>query len=444
MSRRKPTLSELVREAREERVPDVDWGKIEEPLFARVAEEARVRAAVEKYEGKRRTWVTAGVVLAIAASVPLFYAGTRDATLDVTAEARAPSGGEMSWKDPNAQAHVTRGGVAHDATAGESLAEGDVLEPKSGRVVFARTEPTGVTWDAEDNARVEVRATRGTLILALTRGAVEAQVAPVANGEAFAVDVDGTRVAVHGTHLRVARDGARATVDLREGVISIGLPPRSGSTYGDLVTAPAHVEFDPSDPHGTLKVSHEIGRVRVAANLEPPRQDAREMRRDKAADKVDDTRPSGLTSPASLPGAPRPSAPAGTPVSALRPSAVAPLAPVSPAATPTAVPTAAASPAAVVAPVPPLPTPLQVDPDPPRTIRDAVRACESTHVAHATGVIVTVSSVLRLRVGASGMVEGANFDPPLAPDVQQCAVKVIYGTRFAAPGNLSVPIDFTP
>ena len=104
---------------------------------------------------------------------------------------------------------------------------------------------------------------------------MEAQVAPVAAGEAFAVDVDGARVAVHGTHLRVERQGGHAIVDLREGVVSIGLPPKSGATYGDLVTAPAHIEFDVADPHGTLKVSHESSRVRAAISLDHPSDEPR-------------------------------------------------------------------------------------------------------------------------------------------------------------------------
>jgi len=428
VSPRKPTIDDLVREAREERVPDVDWAKMEEPLFARVAEEARSRAAVEQYEGKRRTWVAAGVVLAMAAAVPLFLAGTHETTLDPSASVRDPSAGELSWKDPNATVHLTHAGLAHDAVDGDSLAVGDFVESKGGRAAFARKDPTGVTWDAEDSARVEVRSTRGTLILALERGAVEAQVAPVENGEAFAIDVDGARVAVHGTHLRVSRDGARVTVDLREGVISIGLPPRSGSTYGDLVTAPAHVDFDPADPHGTLKVSHELGRVRVATNLDRPREAAREGRKDRLAE-----------APAAATQLPRPATTPATPAApplSPRPSPVAPP-PVSPSLAPP-------SPASVAAPVPPSPTSPQVDPNPRRTITDAVRSCESAHVAHATGVVVTVSSTLELHIGDGGMVEAAHFEPPLAPDVQDCAVKAIYGTRFAAAGALSIPIDFTP
>ena len=79
---------------------------------------------------------------------------------------------------------------------------------------------------------------RGSLVLALKQGAVEAQVVPVASSEAMAVDVGPSRVAVHGTRFRVARTGEHAVIDLNEGAVSVGQAPRIGSTLGGLVTAP--------------------------------------------------------------------------------------------------------------------------------------------------------------------------------------------------------------
>jgi hypothetical protein len=197
------------------------------------------------------------------------------------------------------------------------------------------------------------------------------------------------------------------------------------------VTAPAHVEFDSSDPHGTLKVSHEINRVRAAANLDRPRDDVREGREWREGREGREARKDKSTdAPAVTPPAPRVAVPAAPVVAVPRPSPASP-------------PPASISPASVAAPVPAPPTPPQVDADPERTITSAVRACESTHVAHATGVVVTVNTSLELHVADTGMVESARFDPPLAPDVQQCAVHAIYGTRFSSPGAVSIPIDFT-
>jgi hypothetical protein len=60
------------------------------------------------------------------------------------------------------------------------------------------------------------------------------------------------------------------------------------------------------------------------------------------------------------------------------------------------------------------------------------------------GVVVTVSSRVELQVDSGGMVQSARFDPPLAPEVQECAAATIYRTRFDAPGPVSIPLDVTP
>jgi len=96
-------------------------------------------------------------------------------------------------------------------------------------------------------------------------------VVPVPSGEAFAVDITDAsgrvaRVAVHGTHLRVARAGDHVVVDLTEGVVTVGRAPRAGSTYGTLVTAPAHVEFDVADVE-SVHVDHTPTDVRPAVVL---------------------------------------------------------------------------------------------------------------------------------------------------------------------------------
>ena len=44
----------------------------------------------------------------------------------------------------------------------------------------------------------------------------------------------------------------------------------------------------------------------------------------------------------------------------------------------------------------------------------------------------------------NGMVSAARFEPPLAPEVQQCAAQTIYRVRFSAPGAIRIPLDVTP
>jgi hypothetical protein len=278
-----------------------------------------------------------------------------------------------------------------------------------------------VRWALEDSSRFTVKETRGALILGLDRGAVEAQVTPVANGEAFAVDVDGARVAVHGTHLRVARDGTRVVVDLTEGVVSIGAPPRSGSTYGQLVNAPAHIEFDAGDPRGTLKVTHAPDRVRAAIALRP------------APESLATVTPRAQIPPshapiAAPPIAPHPAMAAGAPkIDAEASAQPAP-----------AIASVAAPPESATSE----PEAVKIDAHPSQTIANAVRDCVRANAeAHPDDVVITVSSTLELRVGASGIVEKAQFVPPLKPEVQTCASKAIYATRFAEAGNVSIPLD---
>src|SRR5207237_528524 len=125
--------------------------------------------------------------------------------------------------------------------------------------------------DAPRLGRARVKSAGESLVLGLEEGAIEAQVTPVPTGEAFAVDIAAgsslVRVAVHGTHLRVARNGSHVVVDLTEGVVSIGAPPRTGSTYGTLVTAPSHVEFDAADLDHTLRIEHAPAAVRAPVSL---------------------------------------------------------------------------------------------------------------------------------------------------------------------------------
>jgi hypothetical protein len=239
---------------------------------------------------------------------------------------------------------------------------------------------------------------QGALVLALTEGAVEAQVVPVPNGEAFAVDVGLSRVAVHGTHLRVERFGEHVIVDLSEGVVSLGPAPRVGSTLGSLVTAPAHAEFGVSDAEGSLTLTHDPSAVRP---------------------------PLSTTLSASAPARPPAQAVAAAPQP--KPEAVE------------------ARPAGAVAPrvephSSPAPRVAPVDPNPEGTIASAVRACLAER-PRADNVTVEVSTVVRLDVDADGTVLHARFDPPVTPDVNACASGPIYRTRFARGGSVAVPVE---
>lgn len=254
-------LDRLIREARqdlgEREAREVNWRTVDERLFARIASEKQADRA-RFIPGPRRPWAIAVSAALAAASVALLVV-VRGPTRPVDS---ASSGGSESL---GAVASITGpgqllvGGVP--AARGTVVHRGEVIEARNVEAVIQW--PGKAQWLAELGARFRLTRGPGALVIELERGAVEADVVPVAVGEALAVDVGSTRVAVHGTHLRVERVGARASIDLTEGVVTVGAPPRTGAVLGSLVTAPAHVDFGVFDP-GAMIVTHDPARVRTA------------------------------------------------------------------------------------------------------------------------------------------------------------------------------------
>lgn len=417
---KKKALDALIGEAKDDFVPrdvDIHWGRVEEKMMARIAEEEppllRDRRAFGT--GRARALRVTAIALAAAAAVAIVVRRDRDTSLvnatapAATAEAVAAS----ALRSSEGAGEVRISGTA--ATTGHVLRQGDLIEADRARGVFER--PRKVAWLIEQNedeksaARATVKVAAESLVLALEDGAIEAQVTPVPSGEAFAVDVASggklVRVAVHGTHLRVSRHGRKVTVDLTEGVVSVGVPPRTGSTIGTLVAAPAHVELDVEDLDRSLKVDHTPGAVRAAIPL--PVSPALAAHESSPSPPKNDTPAGVVTKPASVAHAPP------KPESAR--AATEPAKPAAPAA---------------AAPLPPR-----------EEIAKAVRACAAGK-KHADDVKYTVTSTLKLKVSSAGEVQLAQFDPPLPADVQTCAAATIYKTRFDGEGGLvTVPIEFS-
>jgi len=380
----------------------VDWERIDHSLFAQIDEEhAAERARLAKPRGRRWAYV-GSVAMAVAATLGILVGKNHEppslppaplAHADLLAGRLAEMRGEGS---------VLLNGVA--VAPGASVRLGDALETRSAEATFIREGAASVV--VEQNSRLLVRQVSGTLILALERGAVQAHVTPVATGEAFAVDVAETRIAVHGTILRVARVGDHAAIDLAEGVVSVGAAPRVGPLLGSLVTAPAHVEFSVADALKTLSVSHDPTRVRPiplsasASALSTPRPDEPEKLRAR-----------------SEPNTSR----------------------------------SAASVASTASPVPPghgdarSPSPTQAagsaDVGGNESVEAAVVACMRER-PHAENVTVVVNTTLYLDVGDDGAVRTARFDPPVMPDVNGCAAAAIYKMHFPHPGAFAIPIEF--
>lgn len=384
-------LSALIAEAKNEREPnavaDLDWDAIEARVMKSVAEPVVTKPT--ELSSRRRALRYGTVALTLAATVIIW--ARRDA-----AQKAEQHHETVATSQRQEASSLTSGALRVDdaaIAAGHVIREGDALSIASGRAVLER--PHAVSWLMEtvdsEAARARVSAAGRPLVLDLEHGAIEAQVVPVSSGEAFAVDVISktniVRVAVHGTHLRVARAGDRVIVDLTEGVIAIGIAPASGVTTGITVRAPAHVELDPNDL-GSIKVVH-----------------------------------SGVRAPIQL----------GDHVVVVAPPPVdEPATPTTIAAAPTAAPKA---PPNVEAPKPVL---LGRE-----AIVAAVRDCAAGH-ATSGEVRVTVTSELALTVGPEGTPAMLKFNPPLPPDVQTCAADKIYKVMLAnETGTISVPIQFT-
>jgi FecR protein len=396
-------IDRLVRESRPElgtrQARDVDWAKVDRGLFDRIAAEQRAeRAELKAGPGRVLALATAG--LAVAAGAALFVGKAHElrTLVPVQAVGETEAAGSVVGIEGDGQLVID----GKPGVVGAELRLGDVLETHGAVATIER--PGRLTVVLEEGGRATVSHVQGALVLALERGAVEAQVVPVVSGEAFAVDVGTSRVAVHGTHLRVGRTGEHVVVDLNEGVVSLGPAPRIGSTLGALVTAPAHAEFNAGDAESTLVVSHDPAAVRAPASLGSSAQ-TRASRPAPAAAPAR-VEPTDARQPAQDRGA------------ITRADVKAPTAP------------PGQRPASAVEP----------EPDPESSIAAAVRSCLTSR-PRADNVTVMVSTTVRIELTADGTVQSARFDPPVAPDVNGCASGAIYRTHFSHGGSVAVPVD---
>jgi hypothetical protein len=414
-------VNELAEEAKSLWVAPPGGDELEAKLVARIdAYEATKRAAPAAREVDGRLWGSVALMTALAAGVFFFArphtggpsasvergpspAAAPEAPLSRESEqalAASPSPEEVVKPRPSTPAELTavtgggelRADGVKAAIHSVAFHDGQTQQARGGDAVFAAAGR--VDWLLErgtDLSVVRAGAHGGAIVLALQVGAIEAQVVPVVGGEAFAVDVDGVRVAVHGTHLRVARQergGAHVVVDLSEGVISVGAPPKAGSTVGLLVNAPAHVEFSVNDLDGTLRVDHDPSHVRPAVD----------------------------------------------PVKLSQSSSVPELAPSNPVTSGTSAGTApVASPRTPSAPAPKAPTATEL-------VAAAVHKCAEETLHPGEGNL-TVSSMLTVDVNPDGSARIANFNPPVKPEFQSCVARTVYSTTWSEPGEHKIPIE---
>jgi hypothetical protein len=397
MSRR---LDDLLCEARDHygtrQAVRLDWDAVGRTLAERVERESRA-AASRSRPVRRFEWEVFASTIAFALVVIVLLGKAVPRTTGDRAVAAMPTAPVGAVTD--VEGEVLVGGLP--ASPGTPVRVGDVIDAQAGALIVAR--PGKVAFVTERGSRVRLVRAGETTVLALEYGAVEASVEPVAAGEAFAIDVGTSRVAAHGTHLRVARSGDNVVVDLNDGVVTVGQAPRSGAVAGVLVNAPAHAEFVVAAAPDTVLVTHVRAAVRSPVSVIPG----------TFGRSLPVPATSALLEPGVIDAPPASPAPA-------RPG-----------------PTRAPARAVVVASS----TPTSEAPSTPASLAMAIRNCLKEE-PHADNVTVAFESTLYLQIGEDGRVRSARFDPPVAPDVNTCAAPLIYAARFDGGGALTVPIDF--
>jgi hypothetical protein len=185
-------LDRLILELREQPSPQLDWERIEARLMrAPLSEPTRVvRSSWNRWRLPAAGLVAAAAVAAIALSrTPAAVPVKQTAQLS-----RAPLNGDQL-------------ALGARLTAGNQ----PLVVEHRGRA----------QWTLEPHATALVSEAGEFLTVKLESGALSASVVPNPKPETFAVEVEGTRVAVHGTAFRVERAGERVEVEVSEGTVAV-------------------------------------------------------------------------------------------------------------------------------------------------------------------------------------------------------------------------------
>ncbi|WP_437752840.1 FecR family protein [Sorangium sp. So ce1389] len=418
---------------RAEEPPEPRWDAIERELFARIEKPAPVRRAAPPQRsplGRALGFAAAAAAIAFA-----ILAAGRSAP-PVAATSTPPRARDVA-EIPRAAGDA---GMAGDLDF-RALRPGDSVETAAHSVSF--TDVGSVRWTLLPNSRAVVRAV-GTAgvghVIALERGSVRADVVTRAPEEglveAFAVEVDGTRVAVHGTLFTVTRLDGRVEVDVEHGTVAVGPAAYRGATTARLLVGPSRGTFslDGGRDARLLQRPAQPDSAPPVAPPEPSRPPALPRPTTASAHP-----PSGAAALAAVGAASdEPAAASASAVAEPLPPPPAELASAEPAST-TSAPVAAAPVAAApasepqVASAPPAFTPASV-----QSMLSSCFARESA--GSSSSVRKSIVSTLRISVRPDGSVASMRFNPPLRPSLQACA-EGLYRGRFAeGPRQLDIPL----
>lgn len=400
---------------RAEQPPEPRWETIERELFARIERAAPVRrAAPPQRSPLGRALGFAAAAAAIAFAV---LAAGRSAP-PVTATSTPPR--------PRDLAEVPAA-AGDDRASGDldfrALRPGDSIETEGHAVSFV--DVGSVRWTLLPDSRAVVRAVGAAgvgHVISLERGSVRADVVTRAPEEglveAFAVEVDGTRVAVHGTLFTVTRLEGRVEVDVEHGTVAVGAAAYRGATTAHLLVGPSRGTFS-------------LDGGREARLLDRPAP------QDGAA---------AVASPEPAPAPPQPAVGARPPGgAALAPAVVARAE--EPAAPAVAEPTALLSPLATEPPpaaAPPVPEAQEASRPPaltPASVQSLLSSCFARESAGGrSSVRRSIVSTLHVSVRPDGSVAALRFNPPLRPALQACAEGLYRGHFAGGSRQLDIPL----
>jgi FecR protein len=417
-------LRVMVEVLRAEPPPELPWDAIEQRLFSRLDAQPALGLLGGSSERARHSHRGSPFLrvlgFAAAAAALALSAGSLAGSGQMPAATAPP----LHRVDASAVAFAPGSTRVHDLSA---LRAGDVVEAGDTPVRFGQAGLA--TWSLAPGSVAHVHTTGVGHTVALERGAIRAEVTPrdPSEGlvEAFAVEVEGTRIAVHGTAFSVRIEGGQAIVDVEHGAVAVGPVGNAGATTGHLLVGPSRASFSLDGGRSARLLNRASGAL-VASDLEDT-----------------PTEPSVAAAAvgALLPPAPVAIADAPAGHDADRPTAAQaprPLAARAPVDAKVAAHAAAAPPAAPD--VPSEPPPLSV-----ATVQSRVDRCFRQHYKpepSSSGSSVTVSSTLNIKVKPDGSVMSMSFSPTLVPEMLNCASSILSGRFPEGTGTVVIPFSF--
>ena len=218
---REAALRRLVRDARAEPPPDIDWSGAEERLLRHAQRSAP--------SDRRSRYPLVWGALAVAATIAVWLVGQRAHH----AATQAPSA-IVETTEP-----LRRNGDAMALGSRIEAVGREVSVDHAGRA----------TWTLAPGSSALLASRGERITVHLERGSVWSQVVPNPKPETFVVEAAGARIAVHGTVFRVLLEGDRVTVQVREGTVAVG---PIGGLPAFFLKAPASGDFASDGRSGNI------------------------------------------------------------------------------------------------------------------------------------------------------------------------------------------------